>query len=192
MILGLTGPNAAGKGEAARLLSENGYAIHSLSDVLREQARQCGLDLGRETLIRLGQELRRAEGPGVLARRILPRLSDPAVVDSVRAPAEVEVLRTLHGFRLLGIDAPLEVRWQRAVARGREGDIPDLQTFQERELRENGRSPDSQQLGATLALADAVVVNNGDLEEFRIQILTVVDAWEALFRQPPSPPPGQD
>lgn len=182
MIVGLTGPNAAGKGEAAQVLSARGYAVYSLSDVVRDHARQLGLDQGRETLIRLGQELRREEGPGVLARRILPRLAQAAVVDSIRSPAEVEVLRTVAGFRLLGIDAPIEVRWRRAVDRGREGDTPALDTFRQREARENGSSPESQQLSAALALADAVVVNDGTLMDLGLQVTALVAAWEIQLR----------
>ena len=179
LILGLTGPNAAGKGEIARALSARGFTVHSLSDVVREVARAEGRDQSRETLIEIGQRLRREAGPGVLAERILGRLSSPAVVDSIRAPAEVEVLRRVPGFRLLGVDAPVALRWQRAVARGREGDLPDLQTFVAREERENLDSPDSQQLRRTLALADRVVVNDGTVEELLERVSLVLQSWEA-------------
>ncbi len=66
-IIGLTGPNAAGKGEAARFLREKGYAYHSLSDVVREEATARGLDHSRENLIRVGNELRQTFGAGILA-----------------------------------------------------------------------------------------------------------------------------
>ena len=36
MIVGLTGPNAAGKGVVADFLRERGYAYFSLSDIVRE------------------------------------------------------------------------------------------------------------------------------------------------------------
>ena len=36
-LIGLTGTNAAGKGEAAAFLGTRGYAYLSLSDVLREE-----------------------------------------------------------------------------------------------------------------------------------------------------------
>lgn len=178
LIVGLTGPNAAGKGEAARWLAERGYAVHSLSDIVRERALALGRDLGRASLIETGQAMRREGGPGILARLLAPRLPQRAVVDSIRHPAEVEVLRGLPGFRLLGIDAPVETRWRRAVARGREGDVPDLATFADRERLENGTSPEQQQLSRTLALADRVVVNDGGLPQFRAAVLEVVVAWE--------------
>lgn len=178
MIIGLTGPNAAGKGEIAGWLAERGYALHSLSDIVREEARADGRDVSRESLIETGQRLRREGGPGILAERMLPRLGARAAVDSIRAPAEVDVLRRLPAFRLLGVDAPIALRWARAVARGREGDVPDLATFTAREERENADRPDAQQLRRTLALADATVVNEGTLETLREQVLAIVAAWE--------------
>ena len=178
LIVGLTGPNAAGKGEAARWLAERGFAVHSLSDIVRERALALGRDVGRASLIETGQAMRREGGPGILARLLAPRLPDRSVVDSIRHPAEVEVLRELPGFCLMGVDAPVETRWRRAVARGREGDVPDLAAFAAREQLENGTSPEQQQLSRALALADRVVVNDGSLEQFRDAVLAAVAAWE--------------
>jgi dephospho-CoA kinase len=185
VIVGLTGPNAAGKGEIGAWLAARGYALHSLSDVVREAARAAGQGVSREVLIETGQALRREHGPGVLAERILPRLGARSAVDSIRSPAEVEVLRRLPAFRLLGVDAPVEVRWQRAVDRGREGDVPDLRTFVEREQRENTDSPDSQQLRRALALADTVVRNDATLARLLERVEAVVTAWEAELDGPP-------
>ena len=42
MIIGLTGKNAAGKGEVARFLQDKGFYYHSLSDVLREELKKRG------------------------------------------------------------------------------------------------------------------------------------------------------
>jgi hypothetical protein len=122
MVLGLTGPNAAGKGEVADYLRARGFTVHSLSDVVREEARLRGLPPEREHLIRVGNLLRKQSGAGVLAERILPRLGARMVVDSVRNPAEVTVLRRLPRFVLLGVDAPVEVRFERSLRRARPGD----------------------------------------------------------------------
>ena len=165
MVIGLTGPNACGKGEVARYLAEQGYVSHSLSDIVREEAQARGLPPEREHLIRIGQELRRTEGPGVLAERLLPRLGERAVVDSIRAPAEVEVLRAGRGdFHLVALDAPVEDRWRRAVARQRAGDATDLEAFKAQEALENRDDPASQQILRAMELADARIVNDGTIE----------------------------
>ena len=48
MIIGLTGPNAAGKGEVARYLERRGFHYFSLSDEIRDEVRQRGLEISRE------------------------------------------------------------------------------------------------------------------------------------------------
>src|SRR5690606_36551722 len=102
MIIGLTGKFAAGKGTVADMLLERGFVYHSLSDVLREELARRGIGESRTSLMALGNELRAAEGPDALARRILDRLRDGRdhLVDSIRTPAEVETLRQLPDFTL--------------------------------------------------------------------------------------------
>jgi dCMP deaminase len=137
--------------------------VHSLSDVIRDAAAARGLPPTREHLIQLGNELRRAGGAGALAEGILPRLGQRDVVDSIRNPAEVQVLRGLPGFVLIGVSAPVELRFERSLSRGRPGDPETLQQFLLREEQENTTDPDAQQLQATFRLADHVIVNDGDL-----------------------------
>jgi dephospho-CoA kinase len=164
LVVGLVGPNAAGKGEVARHLGRLGFALHSLSDVVREEAAARGLPPERGHLIEIGNRLRREGGPDVLARRILPRLGRRDVVDSIRNPAEVQRLRTLPYFVLLGVRAPVERRFERSLARGRPGDPATLEEFRERERQENTDAPDAQRLDDTFRLADAIVDNDGGLD----------------------------
>lgn len=184
-MLGLTGSNAAGKGEVAERLRQRGFAVHSLSDIVREEAAARGLSPERENLIRTGNELRRQVGPGVLAERILPRLGRRDVVDSIRNPAEVEVLRGLDRFVLLGIVAPVELRFARAQARSRAGDPDTLARFREREDEENTADPNAQRLAATLALADHVISNRGSLEELEREVDRMLRLLEGEVGWPP-------
>ena len=164
LVIGLTGPNAAGKGEVASYLAVRGYASHSLSDIVRESAAKEGLPPTREHLIRIGNELRRAGGAGVLAEHLLERVSAPAVVDSIRNPAEVEALRRHPDFILLGVEASLEARFARTVTRNRAGDPATIEEYRRREAQENDSDPNSQQLANTFSLADTVIANDGSLE----------------------------
>jgi len=66
-LIGLTGTNGAGKGEAAAFLRSLGYAYHSLSDILREELLARGLEASRDNLIAVGNELRETFGPDILA-----------------------------------------------------------------------------------------------------------------------------
>jgi dephospho-CoA kinase len=179
LVVGLTGPNASGKGAAAEALRVRGYAVHSLSDVVREEATRLGRDHSRASLVRTGRELRAACGPGVLAERILPRIRPPSVVDSIRNPGEVEALRRLPAFRLLGVVAGTETRFGRTVRRGRPGDPATLDEFLRQESVEDSEDAEGQRTSATLRLCDAVLQNDGSLEAFREALAALVGRWEA-------------
>ena len=164
LIIGLTGPNAAGKGEVASRLMALGFAYHSLSDVLRDELESAGIAPTRENLIAKGNALRAAHGAGVLAERVRGRLGARDIVDSIRNPSEVAALRQEPGFVLVGIDAPQEVRFQRARGRARPGDAITFEEFRSKEARENSDDPLQQQLARTYALADHVLRNDGALQ----------------------------
>lgn len=176
MIIGLTGPNAAGKGEVAAFLVSRGFTYHSLSDVLRDELARRDIPPTRENLIAVGNELRAGGGPAVLAERILSRLTGRDVVDSIRNPAEVLALRRSPGFLLIGVTAPLELRFSRAAARGRPGDGPTLEEFAAKEARENSPDPSRQQLAATFAMADRTVDNHAGLDSLRAQVAAILGA----------------
>ena len=168
MIIGLTGRNGAGKGTVADWFQQRGFAFTSLSDVIRADLRDRGLAITRDHLIVAGRRLRHNGGPGVLAERILELIPADAdfVVDSIRNPAEVDVLRTRTGFVLLEVAAEERTRYQRMIARARSGDATSFEEFQRQEHAEL-QSADSaaQQLVATAAMADHVVPNDGPVAE---------------------------
>jgi dCMP deaminase len=169
IVIGLTGKNCAGKDAAADVLERRSFERHSLSDALRDELRSRGTPITREALIAVGNELRHAEGPATLARRMKRRMrGDRVVLVSVRNLAEVSSLRELENFHLVAIEAPPEVRFQRERERNPhrgEGTAPTLEAFLALEAKEDGRDPASQQLGRTIAAADHGIVNTGTLED---------------------------
>ncbi len=171
MLIGLTGKNCAGKDAVADVLEHHGFERHSLSDAIRAEIKRCGLDVTRNELIRMGNELRVKEGPGTLAKRILAMLkTDKAVVVSVRNPGEVEELRKREGFILVGVDAPIEVRFRRNLERRRESAPTTLAQFVADEERENSVDQNNQQLDTCLGLADRIIINDGTKEELKKRV----------------------
>jgi dephospho-CoA kinase len=169
-LIGLTGTNGAGKGEAAAFLGTRGFACLSLSDVLREELAARSLAASRDNLIAVGNELRGRFGPDVLARRTMDKVRGPSVIDSIRNPREVEYLRRQEGFVLIAIDAPIEVRFARAKARGRDESAATLEEFRAKEEIEMAGSETGQQLAKCMAMADRLVANDGTLEELRRKV----------------------
>jgi dephospho-CoA kinase len=95
------------------------------------------------------------------------------VVDSIRGPAEVAVLRTLPAFVLIGVDAPRPIRFERSRLRGRLGDGATLAEFERQEEQENARAETGQQLRRTLALADRVLINDGTIADLHTRALAL-------------------
>jgi dephospho-CoA kinase len=167
-LIGLTGTNGAGKGEAAAYFMARGYAYFSLSDVIREELRARGEAASRNNLIRTGNELRESFGPDVLARRTMAKIGDGerAVIDSIRNVQEIAFLRRQEGFVLLAIDAPAAVRFARVAVRGRDESAADLETFRKKEDQERTGGTMAQQLEACMAAADRLITNDGTIPDF--------------------------
>ncbi len=175
MIIGLTGKYASGKGEMAHYLQKKGYTVHSLADVLREEVQSRGLSMDRPTLIRIGQTLRREQGSGVLAKRLLSRLKPQDVVDSIRHPEEIRVLKTFDDLVVIGVEAPPALRFERMRGRARPGDAATFEEFVRQEALEDTRDPFSQQLSECLLMADHLVNNAGTREELFGQVDQVLE-----------------
>lgn len=171
-LIGLTGTNGAGKGEAAAYFKTKGFAYYSLSDVIREELARRGEPASRDNLIRTGNELRERFGADVLARRTVGKIGPGAraVIDSIRNTSEVACLRRQDGFVLLAIDAPVELRFARAAARGRDESAADLEAFKRKEDLERRGGAGAQQLEACMAAADRLIVNDGTLPELHRQL----------------------
>lgn len=187
MIIGITGKNGSGKGEVAKFLVDSGYVYFSLSDMLREELASRGQDASRENLISVGNELRTKYGSGVLAERTLRKIGvdEHAVVDSVRNPFEVEALRRRKDFFLVSVETDAEVRFKRTLARNRDGDSKTLESFLDVERREaQSADPATQQMDRTANMADAVICNNGSIDELHEEIREVVKALAANMKRP--------
>ena len=170
MIIGLTGKNAAGKGELANHLKNKGFVYFSLSDALRDEATKRELDHSRDVLIKLGTEMREKFGNGILARRINEKIKqlknkDNFVVDSVRNPGEIEELRKNNGFILIGVHTDAKIRFERLLRRRRTGDSKTFEEFLEHEEKENNDEGPGQQLDKCMELVDKIINSNGTIEE---------------------------
>lgn len=172
MIIGLTGPNCAGKGETAKYLQQKGFAYFSLSDGIREELKRRGLAQNRENLIAVGNEVREKEGPAAWAKRTMLHVTHDrnVVIDSIRNPAEIDELRKNPHFQLWGINAPVETRFARAMRRGRGENASTLEEFKALEEQENSGELHKQQLKKCYAMADKTIENDSTFAKLHAQI----------------------
>lgn len=187
MIIGLTGKNAAGKGEVANYLKTKGFIYYSLSDVIREEATKRNTEHSRDNLINLGNELRTKFGPNYLAKKINEKIEKSKkfffeenffVIDSIRNPFEVKELMKNKDFVLVGVDAPIETRFKRLLERNRLGDAKTLDDFKAQEERENLKSDINQQLDKTFNLAQEFIINDGTILELYNKLDSLLDKYK--------------
>jgi dCMP deaminase len=143
-----------------------------LSDAIRDEIRSRGEQPTRERLIIIGNELRQRHGAAVLAERILSKIEDDKhyVIDSIRNPSEVEAFREAKHFKLIRVEAPPEVRFQRIVNRQRESDPKTYEEFVSLENREAEGDDTSQNLVKVELMADYPLINDGPVEKLYAQI----------------------
>jgi len=164
-LIGLTGTNCAGKGEIAAYFEKKGYTYFSLSDLIREELRKIGKEETRNNLIKMGNELREKGGHDILARLVMKKVKDKSVIDSIRNPREVEYLRAQKDFILLAVDAPVDLRYERAQQRGRAESASTLEEFIKKEAEEMTDRVQGQQLHNCMKMADFLVINDGSLKD---------------------------
>ncbi len=179
MIVGLTGTFAAGKGTVAEYLIGKGFQYYSLSDELRLLLREKGITPTRDNLTKAGNTLRAKHGNGFLAEFVIKRLRgapsvQSSIVDSIRNPGEIAVLRELKDFYMAAVDAPVDIRYERARKRNSERDPKTFSEFLVQEKREMVGKDTEQQLAACLAAADFKIINDSDYKNLYKQIEKVV------------------
>ncbi len=190
MIIGLTGTNAAGKTTIVDYLISKNFEYYSLSDILRDELTRSGLKQNRENLIRMGNELREKKGASVLADMIKDKLSAKnTVIDSIRNISEIQSLRQLANFFLIAIDAPEEIRYQRAINRNRIENIKSLKEFVEVENKEKSLNTNHQNIILCMEQADFKIYNNDDMSGLQKKVDNIIDqiqkrarpSWDEYF-----------
>ena len=179
MLIGLTGRNASGKSTLVEWFSEKGMKSYSCSDSIRAWLREQDKEITRDALIEGGRALRRQGGGGILAEMLIDILDgEDAVIDSIRTPAEVTVLKSRGDFFLIEVRASEEIRWSRLQDRARPGDPTEKNIFLEQENKEvKAKDSAGQDLDATAEMSDFQIFNDGSVENLYTKL---DDLWEKL------------
>lgn len=174
IIIGLTGPIAGGKGIVAEYLKKKGFFYSSTSERVREECRQRGIEITRDSLQDVADELRRKFGPEVLAKRTwkIVEKYPLAVIDSIRGIAEVDFLKSKPNFYLIGITAPRRIRYQRVVSRRRESDPITRKEFLAADKKDfkSGQGKFGRNITACLKKTDLLLHNNQKVKDLEKKV----------------------
>lgn len=170
IIIAIAGTLASGKDSAARFLEKKGFCHFSLSDEIREIVRERGKEPTRDEMTFIARDVCAEHGDAYFAERVLGKIQKSDckrfVVTSVRRLEEAQALKQ-SGAKIWAVDAPLEIRFERARARGRIGDGVTFEAFRVQEERElASEDPGGQQIGNVMRLADEKLDNSGSEKDF--------------------------
>jgi dephospho-CoA kinase len=178
LIVCLTGMPGAGKTTVASFLKERGFAIVTMGDAIREEAKRQGLEPTDVNLGRLMLKLRQELGQGAVAHLVLRKLERDGktgniVIDGIRSIPEVEVLKKVGHVRLLAIHASQDTRLKHLQDRGRPDAPTNSVEFASRDKRELSIG-----ISEAIALADETLSNNDlTLEQLKERAHYIVEEW---------------
>ncbi|MDD5040331.1 MAG: nucleoside monophosphate kinase [Patescibacteria group bacterium] len=178
IIIILVGLSSSGKDTAAAYLGRKGFAHFSLSETLRAICRRRHIEVNRDNLIRVGNELRTRFGVGYLAEKTLLspgcRRVSRLIISSVRNPGEIAALKRHGMVFVIAVSAPQRMRYLRAKRRGRIDDHVSYARFQAQERKERTGSATQQQLDVVIAAADFHIPNNDSVPKLYRRIDNVL------------------
>ena len=169
VVIGVSGPIAAGKTSVARTLERQGFAYTRFSLVIDDLLRGANLPLDRSSRQKLGDEIHQSGRQRWLAERTVGRVGGSAaiVVDGLRFPEDHAFLveRFGSGYLHIFIDAPEDIRRSRFLGRDADGDFAAA-----------ARSRVESRVEDLRPLAGEVFSNDGTLSELEQYAKGIADA----------------
>src|SRR3989338_7989565 len=179
MIIGLCGTIGAGKSTAARYYSQCcGFERLSFGDEVRREATARGLSHDSGVLQKLGARLRQEEGIHVWVDCIFSQMRPTGnyVVEGIRYPDDIRGLQHRAGFLLVGIDAPLPLRYERRrLELLKKGIVFSYNDFIFADNKDRFSSEDEGQCtDYCLQQAEEMVINDSTLKKFKRELRDIL------------------
>ena len=175
-IIAFTGMPFSGKSEAVKIAKDMNIPVIRMGDMIWEETKKRGLNLSDHNVGMIADNMRKEHGMDIWAIRTLEKIKslkniDKIVIDGIRNIEEIETFEKELGkdFLLISVHVSDEIRYKRALNRGREDDSIDLNLIKKRDKREL-----SWGLGTVIASAEIVISNEWPIEEFKKNIKKIL------------------
>jgi len=171
-MIGLSGMPGSGKGVFVETAKKKGWNVVRIGDAVWDFVKKKGLTLNDENVGRVANEERKKQGYGVWAERTLLFIKNKkTIIDGIRSVEEVNVFRKhFRDFTIISVHSSPETRYRRIMKRKRIDDAFSKEKFDERDRREL-----SWGIAEVIALSDAMIVNEGGMEEFKRNVERVLE-----------------
>lgn len=171
-VIAFTGMPFSGKSLAVKIAKEMDIPVIRMGDMVWEETKKRGLELNDKNVGMIADSMRKQHGMDIWAKRTLEKidllnLNEKIVIDGIRNIEEIETFENKLGndFLLIAVQVNDDLRYKRAMNRGREDDSLDLDLIKKRDKREL-----SWGLENVIASSEMVVTNEGSQEEFKQKI----------------------
>ena len=175
-IIAFTGMPFSGKSEAVKIAKDMNIPVIRMGDMIWEETKNRGLNLSDNNVGMIANTMRKEHGMDIWAKKTLEKIRllkniDKIVIDGVRNIEEIEAFEKKLGkdFLLIAVQVGDDIRYKRAMNRGREDDSIDLNLIKKRDKREI-----SWGIGNVIASAEIIVSNEGTMEEFKQKIQKIL------------------
>jgi dephospho-CoA kinase len=174
-VLVIVGMPGAGKSLASSVMKDQGIPVFVSGDIIRAEARKRKLKFTRKNLGQLMLKIRKEEGMGAVAKRLIPLVEESqrqvVVYEGARSMEEVEELGRKYRVVTLAIHASGNARFRRLQRRRRSDRPRGWADFVERDNREL-----SVGVGKLIALADRTVENEETKEDLKRRMKRLLQA----------------
>ena len=165
-VLVIVGMPGAGKSLASSVMKNRGIPVFVSGDIIRAEARRRKLKFTRKNLGELMLMIRKEEGMGAVAKRLIPLVDDAkgrfVVYEGARSVEEVNELRRRYKVVTIAIHASRKARFQRLQRRGRSDRPRSWADFDVRDNRELGVG-----IAKLIALSDRTVENEDTKDDLK-------------------------
>ncbi len=173
----IVAPISAGKTTAIKFFESKGFISYKLTEAIYKEADKRGLDRTNRIILQdLGDEMRKKGGVDILAKLAIEEFEkypdSRYAIDSIRNHNELKTLKNKYkdDLLILSIQAPLEIRYKRAI--NRQGQYKEqnlsFEEFSEIDKRDLGvgNADHEQNVAKCLEMAEVNIDNSGKKEEF--------------------------
>jgi dephospho-CoA kinase len=173
-VIGILGTIGSGKGTIANFLKNFGYKKINMGNLVRAEAKKRKIKPTRENLHNLQLKLRK-NNPYYFIDKVIAKIEKSKhkrwVVDGLRNPEDAEKLKKIFKAKIIFVDAPVKLRWERVKKRRRGGEAKiSLKKFIEIEKKENKMF----KFNLTKKYADFKIVNDSTKEELYRKVMKII------------------